>query len=422
MKMNFTRKVLDALRAPAGTPRVYYHDTRVRGLALAVSPSGRKTFLLYRKIRGRPERITIGAYPDLSIEQARGRASEMNAAIVRGENPAERQRAVRNEMTLEELFQQYIERHAKVFKKSWREDLHQFRRYLHGWRLHRLSSIRKGDIATLHAKVGRAHGPYAANRLVALLRTLFNKAADWGWEGTNPATGIGKFRERSRDRFLQADELPAFFKALGEEPNATIRDYILISLLTGARRSNVLALRWSELNLNRGTWTIPETKTGDSFTVTLPTPAIRVLQGRAENASSEWVFPGNGRTGHLVEPKIAWHRILKRADLKDLRLHDLRRTLGSWQAATGASLSIIGKTLAHKDVRTTAIYARLSLDPVRESVETATRAMLEAGAAVRAKGGTRADHGVLALLPAVREMSGTPRNTQTRVKGARHGS
>src|SRR4051812_559195 len=107
MKLNFIRKALDALRAPAGTPRVYHYDTAVRGLAFAVSPTGRKTFLLIRKINGRPERITIGRYPDLSIEQARGRASEMNAAIARGENPGDRRRTIRAEMSLQELFDAY---------------------------------------------------------------------------------------------------------------------------------------------------------------------------------------------------------------------------------------------------------------------------------------------------------------------------
>jgi integrase len=91
------------------------------------------------------------------------------------------------------------------------------------------------------------------------------------------------------------------------------------------------------------------------------------------------VFPGRGKTGHLVEPKTAWARILKRAGLQNLRLHDLRRTLGSWQAATGASLPIIGKSLGHKSLAATQVYARLNLDPVRAAVNTATDAMLLAG-------------------------------------------
>jgi integrase len=378
MKVNFTRKNLDRLPLPDGSLRHYYYDAKVRGLALGVSSTGRKTFLLYRKIQGRPERVTLGLYPDLSIEQARGKASAMNAAIARGEDPAQQRRAIRGEMTLGDLFAVYLERHSKVYKRSWVEDEEQFRRYLQGWRSRRLSTLRKSDIALLHGRVGKEHGPYAANRLIALLRAMFNRAADWGWEGSNPAIGITKFRERARERFLEADELPRFFRALSEELNTTVRDYVLLSLLTGARRCNVLAMRWEELNLERATWTIPQTKSGEAFTVALSIPALKVLRERQQSATSEWVFPGIGTSGHLVEPKATWKRILRRAGIQDLRLHDLRRTLGSWQAATGASLSIIGKTLAHKNVATTAIYARLNLDPVRQSVNLATSAMFEA--------------------------------------------
>jgi integrase len=113
--------------------------------------------------------------------------------------------------------------------------------------------------------------------------------------------------------------------------------------------------------------------------VALSPIVLRLLENRKATSTGEWVFPGRGRTGHLVEPKSAWKRILKRAGLQDLRLHDLRRTLGSWQAATGASLPIIGKTLGHKSLSTTQIYARLNLDPVRLAVNTATDAMLLAG-------------------------------------------
>jgi integrase len=103
---------------------------------------------------------------------------------------------------------------------------------------------------------------------------------------------------------------------------------------------------------------------------------------KVECGDSQWVFPGNGASGHLANPDKAWKRILSRAGIKDIRgtwIHDLRRSMGSWQANTGASLAIIGKSLNHKNVNTTAIYARLAMDPVRESMEKAAGAMFEAG-------------------------------------------
>jgi integrase len=155
----------------------------------------------------------------------------------------------------------------------------------------------------------------------------------------------------------------------------------LISLLTGARRSNVLAMSWDELHLDRGEWRISMTKNGTPQTLPLVAGAIDVLKSRkelTECADSAYVFPGAGQSGHLVEPKKAWKIILGKAGIKDLRLHDLRRTMGSWQAGTGANLSVIGRSLNHKSTATTAIYARLWMEPVRSSMQAAAAAMLEA--------------------------------------------
>ena len=232
----------------------------------------------------------------------------------------------------------------------------------------------------LHKKIGRENGVVTANIALKLLHVMFNKAInEWRiWSGENPAHGIKKFPEQSRDRFLQSDELPRFFQAVAEEPNETIRDYVLISLLTGARRTNVLEMRWQDVNFERAEWRIGMTKNGTPQTVTLSPEALDVLRNRKPQEEAVFVFPGIGKQGHLAEPKKGWTRILERAGIADLRIHDLRRTLGSWQAKTGASMVIIGKSLNHKSQSTTAIYARLDLDPVRQSVNTATSAMMAA--------------------------------------------
>jgi len=382
-KFNFTREKIAALPSPTNGQRAYYYDTKVRGLAIAVTGLGKKTFILYRKVSGRPERITIGPFVDISIEAARSRAEGLNADIAKGENPAANKRRIRDEATMLELFNTYLEHHAKPFKRTWADDESMFNLHLASWHLRKISAIRKVDVVQLHGKIGRNSGPYAANRVVELLCSMFNRAREWGWEGENPATGVKAFREQKRERFMDGEELRRFFQGLGQELNGTIRDYILISLLTGARRTNVQAMRWDEIKWKRATWTIPadKAKGGETVNVALSPVALRILENRKAETSNEWVFPGRGRSGHLEEPKSAWKRILKRAELTDLRLHDLRRTLGSWQAATGASLPIIGKSLGHKSLAATQIYARLDLDPVRASVNKATDAMLIAGEA-----------------------------------------
>ncbi|MDP2824712.1 MAG: site-specific integrase [Sulfuritalea sp.] len=260
----------------------------------------------------------------------------------------------------------------------------------------------------------------------ALVSSIYGLASEDGLVTSNPATGVTRYGETSRDRFLQADELPRFFAAVGQEPNDIIRHFFLLSLLTGARRANVMAMRWNQINLDEGIWRIPDTKNGTPQNVTLSPEAAAILATRKETADGAFVFPGDGKSGHLIEPKKGWDRIfdrdeltqlmariraaggafvvqeyehlagaLKRAratakrlkldtegtridDPDPLRIHDLRRTLGSWQAKQGASLAIIGKSLNHKSQQATAIYARLDLDPVRASVNQATAAMMAA--------------------------------------------
>jgi integrase len=381
-KLNFTKALLDKLPAPAVGKRNYYYDIKTHGLGIAITSNGTKSFIVYRWVNGKPERVTLGRYPDLSIEQARRKAAEVNASIAKGENPNDKRRADRAELTLEALFEEYLDHYAKLHKKSWKTDEEQYERYLANWKKRKLSTITRIDVQKLHQELGRINGHYAANRLLALLSTLFNKATEFGlWDKTNPAKGIKKFREQSRDRFLQSDELPRFFQALSEESNDTIRDYILLSLLTGARRTNVLAMRWDEIDFARAEWRIPDTKNHTPQIVPLIPEAVATLKTRAEHREkgAEYVFPSDSKVGHMIEPKRGWQRILQSAKLQNLRLHDLRRTLGSWQARNGASLAIIGKSLNHKSPAATAIYARLDIDPVRASIEKATNAMLIAG-------------------------------------------
>lgn len=378
---NFTKAVIDAEPTPE-TGRAYLYDTREAGLVLVTLSTGRKVFQLYRKHNGRPVRIGLGTWPETTVEQARRAAREAKVKLAAGENPNDTLRQARQEMTFGDLFAMYMDRHAKPSKRTWQEDqreydLHLARRI--GGR--RLSEITRADIATIHARRGKER-PVRANRLLTLLSSVFGRAIEWGlWEQANPCAGIRHFPETARDRFLSGDELRRLFLALDEEANATARDFFRVALFTGARRGNLLAMKWADIDLDAATWRIPHTKNGTPQTVTLAPPVVAILkarraQGGRAKVVSPFVFPGSGKTGHMVEPKSAWRRIRARAGIDDARIHDLRRTFGSWQAITGASLPIIGKSLNHRNQSTTAIYARLDLDPVRAAVERATAAML----------------------------------------------
>lgn len=376
----FTKTKLERLPVPLSGRR-YWYDEKQPGLTVCVTSNGSRTLYVYKRIGGKPTRYRLGRFPELTVEQARNLAAEVVGEIARGRNLQAERQAARKELTVAELFAFWISSYAKPRKKTWQEDKRLYEKFIEPrWADCRLSAIRKRDVESLHACIGEENGPYQANRVLELIRAAYVRARKkLDYEGGNPAEDVEAFPERSRDRFLLPEELPRFFKAVAQEPPLT-RDFFLMLLYTGARRSNVQAMRWDEI---QGTvWRIPETKSGKPVLVPLVPEALAILiERRKLTGDSPWVFPSRrgSKVGHITEPKRAWQNLLQRAEIEDLRLHDLRRTLGSWQAATGASLPIIGKMLGHgSGSRATQVYAQLQLDPVRESAEKATAAIVAA--------------------------------------------
>jgi integrase len=386
-KIEFTRRSLEKL-APAAK-RFNVLDPETRGLGLVVHPSGEKVFFHQVKVLGYPRRTTLGPFDSLSIEQARGEASKINAALhqwklnnYQGPGPFEKKQ--HGEPTFEELLKSYLEKYLKPRVKNpvrterelwWAIDSH-----LASWKNRKIGTIRRAEVSKVHEELGREH-PYQANRLAELIRGAFNFAIQEElFNGENPAARIKAFHEASRTRFLQPEELARLFKALRKTP-ADVRDFVNLSLWTGARKSDVLSMRWENLSLPDNRWEVPNPKSRNPYVIALTPEASEILASRRRrNGKSPWVFPGHGKTGHLVNLKKPWKALLTKAKITDLRIHDLRRTLGSWQAAAGASSFIIGKSLGHGEGSSaTAVYARLNLDPIRESVMTATRAMIDAG-------------------------------------------
>jgi integrase len=429
-KFNFTKTEIQKLPAPE-KGMATYKDTKEKGLSLYVTKSGAKTFFIRKRINGRDERIILGAFPDISVENARKKALQAKAKVSEGKHPNEHKNKLRDEITFEELFREYMERYSKKNKRSWQYDNREIQKFLPYWFKRKISTIGQQDVRALHEKLREENGLYQANRMLERVRAIFNKAIEWGWDGKNPASGIKKYREKTRDRFIQPNEMPLLFNALGIEENTTARDYILMSLMTGARKSNVLSMRWQDINWERKEWRIPETKNGEPVTIPLTVQAINLLEERRQKTNSQWVFPSERNSGHFADPKKTWNRVRQRAtlelwkqasshkaliddvekDLKrkdkykctvvriynnvlkeakaqgivlpiglmDIRLHDIRRTVGSYQAITGASLPIIGRSLGHKSQQATQIYARLNTDPIRASMERASEAIFNVG-------------------------------------------
>ena len=432
--MKFTERRLQELPTPAAGQRATYRDADVEGLELRVTDTGTKSFSWYRRVKqGKPERVTIGRFPEVTVIKAREEATKLNAIRVTGDSPVTTRKArQRAEMAFGDLFGLYLERHAKVHKKTWKEDQQRYDQYLarpfgnRPW-----PEVTREEVTKLHGQITKDGHPAVANRVVALVSSVFGRGIEWSIVKDNPVKGIRRNRELSRDRFLGGTEMPRFMASLQAEPNEVTRDFFLMLLLTGARRANVLSMAWADIDLGSANWRIPDTKAGEPLNVPLTSEAMDLLKRRQKlKLGGAFVFPGPGVKGHLVDPKKAWDRLFDRDEINQItalieakgeqvlpplhpntgatidetvekrlarvklqaellkidcegcrlqktRIHDLRRTQGSWQATTGASLAIIGKGLGHKNVATTAIYARLQTDPVRASMTKATEAMLE---------------------------------------------
>ena len=231
-----------------------------------------------------------------------------------------------------------------------------------------------------HSELGRT-APYQANRAVALVRKMFNLALEWGlFSGDNPAATIAFHPEEKRERYLLPEELPRVFKALKEEHNEYARTALVTAILTGARRHEILEMKWEDLDFKQQVWRVPQIRGGPPHTVPLPADLLPLLQHLPKTDNNPYVFVGEGGQGHLVNIKRAWQRIRAAASIADVRVQDLRRTFGAWLAASGESLSLIGQVLNHRSSATTARYASLKLDPIREILErNAKRMILGAG-------------------------------------------
>ena len=376
---HLTKQIVEAAKAPA-RGQIFIRDDSIRGFALRVLESGGKSFVWEGRINGRPRRITIGQFPDLSVQAARDEAMRIRAAIADGRDPASERQADRREPTFGDLTKEYLARHARPRKKSAWQDENTLRRYVPGgWSNRRLSDIARGEVAKLHAKIGAEHGEYAANRTLALLRVMFNLAATWGmFKADNPAHGVKAFKEQRRERYLNPDELRRVNQALLDEPDWRWRAFFPLCLMLGTRRGELLQARWADIDLAARTWRIPETKAGTPHLLPLPGPVVEILSGLPSRGVSEFVFPGTGKSGHLEEPAKAWQRIRRRAGVLGVRIHDLRHTLASWMVAQGFNLPLIGRALNHTQVSTTVRYSHLALDPVRQALEKTASLMIGA--------------------------------------------
>lgn len=384
--INFTERNIANLPIPSKEDgqQVYYDTGTKDGLMLIVTYGGTKTFYFFMFFKGQPKRVKIGRAGDIKLIDARAKAHTLREeATQKDVDPSAKRKEDLNDVTLRQFYETvYKPEYADVYKResSVTNDDSIFEHRLAGFHNRNMLSIKPEEIEKLHQKTKKELSPYTANRMLSLIKHMYSIAIKQGYikSRENPAEFVRKFPEQSRDRFLQSDEIKRFFEALENETNEVFKNYILLSLFTGQRRNSVLSMRWENVDLKNGLIYIPDTKNGDPMQIPMTTQTKELLETMKTSAESDWVIPSNkSASGHLEDPKRPWQDLLKRANIKNLRLHDLRRTQGSYQAITGTPTNIIGKSLGHKSNSATAVYARLTADPIREAMQKATDKILE---------------------------------------------
>ena len=372
-----TKRTVEAARS--GDTDFFVWDDRIAGFGLRIRSSGKRTFIVqYRTPEGRQPRRVLGHYPVLTADQARDEAKEWLRNARRGDDPALARDKSRRAATLTDLCERYGVEHADLHKKdgSIAEDRRIAQVYIMPALGHNKAvSVSTEDVARLHKSMRGT--PYMANRTLALLSAVFNRAeremrqlrADW----INPCRGVRRYQEEKRRRYLAPAELARLGKVLAAATAdglaaADAVAAIRLLIFTGCRRSEVLTLKWDQVDLGARRLRLADSKTG-AKDIHLSPPAIKVLQGIEPAEGNPYVFPGRVAGSHMKDLKHAWPKIRERAKLEDVRVHDLRHSFASVGAGAGLSLPIIGALLGHSQPATTARYAHLASDPLQEAVD-----------------------------------------------------
>lgn len=348
--------------------QIDYFDEKNPGFGLRVSHGGKRAWILLYRRKGDPRkrRLTLGEYPALSLADARERMREILVERDRGADPATEKQLEKKAATFEQVALEYLERHAKANKRTWEEDERILRKdVLPGWGWRKAHEIKRADVLQLLDSIHERGAPIQANRTLALVRKIFNWAISRDLVEMNPCAQVKRVaNEQQRDRVLSEDEIKKVWRACEAEAPAFAALFKL-RLLTAQRGGEVETMRWPDLDLNAGWWTIPadRAKNGLSHRVPLSAPALELLRAQRERSSDQpWVFPSRQRAvGHVVTSRHAAERIKQNSGV-DFTPHDLRRTAASYMTGMGISRLVVSKILNHVETGVTRVYDRHGYD------------------------------------------------------------
>ena len=402
----FKKRCLEQLKITDKRYRIADVDQResVKGLLLEVMPSGRKFFRFRRKHLGKDVSVTIGEFPNITIENARKLAKSVAVEIADGVNPNESKRIRKEEadleralsMTVQELFEVYeVEFELKIKTGERRpkslRDIQSLRKTHLQPRVGHLqvSKISSIEANNLLKKILTQKTVAVRNKCLSLMKSMFNE------QEPNPFSNIKKLAGVKRERVLSKLEVRNLLDALTFEEQI-YQDVVKVLLMTGQRKSCVFTMEWREVDHERGVWIIPTSKMKAKrpHAVPLTVEVMEILQRRSSEAAQgeKFVFPApRSSTGHITEKSgkgSFWWRITTRAGLRsadssieskehNVTIHDLRRTIASWSVMRGGNIQTTSKLLGHSDISITAsTYAHLDVENVRAELGITTAELM----------------------------------------------
>lgn len=359
---------------PLGIVKIDFFDKKQTGFLLEVRASGRKTY--YQRFtdeRGRTRQYKIGSAEFLSLRDARASGKAVVAQMILGSNPQLRRKILRAIPTLSEFVAEKYLPYIKLYKRSWNTDETILRIHI----LPVLGKLQLDEVLAdritplLSALKAKGYSTGTLNRVVIVLRHLFNLALKWQVDGItrNPTAGLPIAPDVCRQRFLSEEEAKRLINSLEQDENEQAAKAILLLLLTGARRNEITYAKWEQVNWDRKILVIPLSKSGKRRSLNLNTTAIEVLRTVAATPNNPFIFPSpvTGRPSPSLH--FPWERIRARANLKDLRLHDLRHSFASFLVNQGVSLYVVQDLLGHSNSRYSQRYAHLTSATLKDAAQ-----------------------------------------------------
>ena len=369
--VKLTKRAVDALSVDSGDTVVWDRD--LPGFGVRVHATGRKMWCVQaRTPRGGPKRVALGAFGEMTPDEARRMAVEVIDRIRQGLDPLPEPPAP--EPTVADLAERYMEAHVRVNCRPGTVET--FGRVVRFYIVPELGGLKLSEVDRSHVSAlhhAMRDRPSQANATVMVLAKMFRLAEAWGMTPPrrNPCRSVRRYKETPRERFLVPEEYRRLGNVLDEaEADGSVFPSaipaIRLLLLTGCRKSEILTLKWDDVDRTAGELRLTDGKTGWR-SVPLTPAAEHVLASIPRIEGNPWVITGQNPRDHLKNLDAIWLRLRERAGLKDVRIHDCRHSYASRALALGEGLSMIAALLGHRKVTTTARYAHLAQDTEKAS-------------------------------------------------------